>query len=126
MARIRTIKPEFWEDEIPQRLSREARLLFIATWNLADDAGRLRWSPAYLKAGAFSYDDDISQEQVSQFMSELEQCGLVVAYESRGKQPFAYVVNFNDQQKISHPTPSRLPEPPNVPRGTLRNDSGSG
>lgn len=125
MARIRTVKPEFWEDAIIGTLSREARLLFIASWNLADDAGRLRWSPAYLKAGAFIYDEDISQERVSLFMDELAGSGLVTPYESgRGKQHFACIVNFLKHQKISHPTPSRLPEPPNVPYGTLANDSG--
>jgi hypothetical protein len=53
MARIRTIKPEFWEDDVIGSLSRDARLLFIATLNLADDEGLLRWSAAYLKASAF-------------------------------------------------------------------------
>jgi hypothetical protein len=42
MSRIRTIKPEFWEDEGNGRLSALARLLFIATFNMADDEGRLR------------------------------------------------------------------------------------
>lgn len=124
MARIRTIKPEFWEDAIIGTLSREARLLFIAAWNLADDAGRLRWSAAYLKAGAFIYDEDISQEMVSGYMAELVSTGLVSPYtSSRGKQEFGHIVNFLKHQKISHPTPSRLPEPPNVPCGTLTKDS---
>ena len=34
MPRIRTIKPEFWEDDVIGRLSRDDRLLFIATWTM--------------------------------------------------------------------------------------------
>jgi len=33
-----------------------ARLLFIATWNLADDEGILRWNVAYLRGHVFTYD----------------------------------------------------------------------
>ena len=50
MARIRTIKPEFWEDEDVGRLSPMARLLFIGSWSLADDEGLLTWSASFLKA----------------------------------------------------------------------------
>lgn len=39
MARIRTIKPEFWTAEQVMELSRDARLLFIGMWNFCDDAG---------------------------------------------------------------------------------------
>lgn len=50
MARIRTVKPEFWTDGDVMDLSPQARLLFIGSWNfalcdyghLADDARRLR------------------------------------------------------------------------------------
>ena len=38
MARIRSIKPEFWDDrKLAKRASRDARLLYIALWNLADE-----------------------------------------------------------------------------------------
>ena len=39
MARIRTIKPEFWIDDVIVELPFETRLLFIGIWNFADDAG---------------------------------------------------------------------------------------
>ncbi len=35
MPRIRTVKPEFWEDELLGVMPRDARLLFIATFNMA-------------------------------------------------------------------------------------------
>ena len=45
MARIRTIKLEFWEDEKLAKLPVHARLLFIGTWNFADDNGALLANP---------------------------------------------------------------------------------
>lgn len=39
MARIRSIKPEFWTDGSILRLSDSTALFFIAIWNFADDFG---------------------------------------------------------------------------------------
>lgn len=39
MARIRSIKPDFWRDGKIASLSKEAALFFIAMWNFADDDG---------------------------------------------------------------------------------------
>ena len=41
MARIRTIKPEFWTDEKLAPLSPICRLTFLGLVSMADDAGRL-------------------------------------------------------------------------------------
>jgi hypothetical protein len=39
MARIRSIKPEFWTSEQVAECSPDARLLFIGLWNFCDDNG---------------------------------------------------------------------------------------
>ena len=39
VARIRTIKPEFWDSGDTARATLRARLLYIAMWNYADDYG---------------------------------------------------------------------------------------
>ena len=39
MARIRSIKPEFWTAEQVMECSPMARLLFIGMWNFCDDGG---------------------------------------------------------------------------------------
>ena len=111
MARIRTIKPEFWSDEVVATLSPWARLLFIGTWNLADDEGRLRWTPDYLNASLFMYDHH-STAKVRTFMDEVESAGLVVAYVGgKAAQRLAYLPGFLRHQKINRPQPSKLPAP---------------
>jgi hypothetical protein len=49
MARIRTIKPEFFTSDDIVSLSPLARLLYIALWCEADREGRLTWKPATFK-----------------------------------------------------------------------------
>lgn len=57
MARIRSLKPDFFKDEDLATLSFEARLLFEGLWCFADREGRLEDRPKYLKAEIFPYDD---------------------------------------------------------------------
>ena len=49
MARIRTIKPEFWTSPTVVSLTPYARLLFIGAWNFADDWGLLLDDPDRLR-----------------------------------------------------------------------------
>jgi hypothetical protein len=51
MARIRTVKPEFWTSEQVMNCSRDARLLFIGMWNFCDDGGNHPASAKTLKVG---------------------------------------------------------------------------
>lgn len=61
MARIRTIKPEFWTSEQVMNCSRDARLLFIGLWNFCDDYGRHPANSKQLKALIFP-DDNLSEK----------------------------------------------------------------
>jgi hypothetical protein len=110
--RIRTIKPEFWEDEGIGLLSRDARLLFAATFNMADDEGLLRWTPAFIKSQAFIYDDDVTAVVADLLMKELEAAGMVYAYVGgKAHQQLGMVVNFHRHQRVNRPQPSKLPAP---------------
>jgi hypothetical protein len=57
VARIRTIKPAFFDSESMATLSPRARLLFVALWTLADREGRLRYLPKRWVAHAFPHED---------------------------------------------------------------------
>jgi len=119
MARIRTVKPDFWEDDRIGELSLRARLLFIGTWNLADDEGLLRWTADYLSASLFMY-DDLEASDVADAMAELVDHGLVFPYHGgKGKQRLAYVVNFRKHQRIDKPQPGKFP-PPSVQSNDVR------
>jgi hypothetical protein len=113
MARIRTIKPEFWQDEKLARIPRDARLMFIGLWNIADDEGRLRGSPLFIRAQVFPYDLDVDVEAN---LASLEGLGCIQRYTVDGES-FIWVRNFSEHQRIDRPKPSVLPAP------TLRDES---
>lgn len=111
MARIRTIKPEFWESESVGRLSFGARLLFIASLNFADDEGLLRWNEAYLASQAFVYDESIT-ESISEYMNELVTEQIILPYRAgQTNQRLAWIVCFRNHQVINRPQPPKLPPP---------------
>lgn len=104
MARIRTIKPEFWTDEVVAECSTSARLLFIATWNFADDNGNIERSAKQLKAKAFPYDNI----DVERFLVELLNAGLLIEYQQDDKI-FLHIRGFEKHQKIDRKSTPRCP-----------------
>src|ERR1019366_1133556 len=108
MARIRSIKPEFCQSETVGKLSRDARLLFILLWTIADDSGKTRGSSRMLASLLFPYDDD-ARELMDGWLTELEGCGVIRLYEVDGST-YLEILNWLKHQKIDHPSPSRLPE----------------
>jgi hypothetical protein len=107
MARIRTIKPDFFTSEDIIELSPLARLLYIAIWCEADREGRLNWKPKtfkirYLPADACDIDA---------LCVEIVGRGLVVQY----GDGLAVIPSFHKHQHINpRESASILPEPPRV------------
>jgi len=111
VARIRTIKPEFWQDyQLARQFTRDQRLLYIALWNEADDEGRFQAHPARLKGVVFPYDDDLHGAFIEGSLRALARAGKVILYVVDG-EPYGELVHFLDHQRINRPTPSRIPPP---------------
>ncbi len=108
MARIRTIKPEFWVSESVGQLSRNARLLFIGLWSLADDSGRLRGALAMVSGALFPYDLD-AREAIGEWMGELIDRGMVRAYTGPDDLSYLDIPNWSKHQKIDKPSASKFP-----------------
>ena len=107
MARIRSIKPEFWSDEKLSECSLSARLLFIALWNFADDEGRMEFAPARIKMQVFPC-GSVSASKLTEYLRELTEKSVIRIYTYESKQ-YLDIPNFTKHQKINRPTPSRLP-----------------
>ena len=108
MARIRTIKPEFWTSAQVMECSPTARLLFLGMLNFADDAGRMTYSPKTLKAQIFP-SDDIPIDRIVGMVVELSSNGLVLIYSADNKE-FISITGWH-HQKRDKPRPSKLPGP---------------
>lgn len=108
MARIRTIKPEFWTDEKVVELSAFARLLFIGLWNFCDDDGRMVCSPKRIKMQVFPNDE----LNCAALVDELRINGVIQVYSVNGVE-YLQVIQFSKHQKIDKRSASKLPSPPN-------------
>jgi uncharacterized phage protein (TIGR02220 family) len=102
MARIRTIKPEFWTSEQVAECSTTARLLFIGIWNFCDDHGLHPASVKRLKMEVFP-SDSITDEDIEAMAQELQAAKLLHAYEVDGKG-YWQVTGWEKHQKIEKPT----------------------
>lgn len=101
MARIRSIKPEFWTSEQVMECSPMARLLFIGIWNFCDDAGNHVASPRTIKANVLP-GDDIDSTTVQGLLDELYQNGLIDFYIVDSKR-YLHVTGWH-HQRIDKPT----------------------
>ena len=108
MARIRTIKPEFFTSEDVVSLSPLARLLFIALWCEADREGRFVWKPKTFKL-RYLPADPCDADALCQ---ELLDAGLVVLY----GDDLAFIPTFAKHQHINpREAASKLPSPDAYP-----------
>jgi hypothetical protein len=105
MARIRTIKPEFWTDERLTECSMSARLLFIGMLNFADDNGNLVYSAKRLKMQIFPGD----AVDVQPMLNELITHGVLNEYEINSNK-YIQIKGFKKHQLINRPSATSIPE----------------
>lgn len=108
MARIRTIKPDFWVDEKIGKLKIQERLLFIGLWNISDDQGCFKCSPAYIKGQLFPYDDDLRIDTLKTWIESLINARLIVPF-SFNEEGYYFIRTFDDHQKIDRPSKPKFP-----------------
>ena len=117
MARIRSIKPDFWTDGDMIHLSRDARLFYIGTWNFADDNGVLEGCPMSLKAKIFPAED----VDVKKLIDELTKAGKIVHYTDEKGRNFFLIKNFLTHQLIDRPRKTNNPLPSEEQMKTIGN-----
>lgn len=111
MARIRSIKPEFWSSPGQQQCRDPyARLLFIAMWNWADDTGRGTVNPRELAGFAFPWDEHLSSADIRRMLGEIRRAFDVVFYEVGGR-PYYLIPSWDKHQKIDKRSGARHPGP---------------
>ena len=106
MARIRTIKPEFFTSEDIVSMSPLARLFYVSLWCEADREGRMEWKPRTFKM-RYLPGDECDIETLAQ---ELISRGLIVLYQVDGKL-YAEIPTFTEHQVINNrESASTIPE----------------
>lgn len=106
MARIRTIKPEFWRHEDLSALPEATHMLAAALLNYADDEGYFNANPALIRAEC----SPLREPSVS-IQSSLELL-VVIGYLQVGTaqdgKRYGRIVTFDDHQRVNRPTPSKI------------------
>jgi len=115
VARIRSIKPEFWTSSKILECSTNARLLFIGLWNFSDDTGRHPWQLKQIKAEIYP-GDPFTENDILGMLSELSKNNLIMKYLVDSNEYL--LVHGWDHQRIDKPQPSKYPPP-------LMDDSGN-
>lgn len=122
MPRIRTLKPQFWDSPSVAKADLAPRLLYMALWNWADDAGRGTANLKELEAFAFPNDDipllprrscgnsAPSWRNFAELFWETVQAFDVTLYEV-GKRRFYEISSFRVHQSKNFRPDSQLPGP---------------
>ena len=121
--RIRSIKPEFWRDEVTGELPCDVALLFVGLWGYADDAGRFVYDPRLIRADLDPFGTKWGNG-LAEALDALVKAGRIVLYDVGGRK-YGHIPSFRKHQKISKPTPSRLPAPPELLPEDSRSPTGA-
>jgi hypothetical protein len=117
LARIRSIKPEFFDDEDLCSLPYSHRLAFIGLWVQADREGRLEDRPLRLRARIFPY-DDVDMEAI---LADLTTAGFIIRYVVSGRAYIQVKAFLHHQIPTRDEPTSEIPGPEGETDGRGKN-----
>jgi hypothetical protein len=124
--RIRTLKPEWLDDEKLNDCSDAARVLSAGLILLADDHGRGRAGVGYVAGHVWSSDmlrvPRRTFTKTSRALTELVEIRYVTLYEVSGQHYFE-IRNWPKHQRVDHPGKPRVPAPLDETRETVAQSS---
>jgi len=106
MARIRTIKPEFWRDELLAGVTAEAALLAIGLLNHCDDEGYFNANPKLVESDVFPL--RALTNSTPALLLELSRIGYIEVFSGSDGKTYGKVANFEKHQVINKKTPSKI------------------
>lgn len=109
MARIRAIKPEFWSSP-GHPADPWARLLYIAMWNWADDAGVGTANMKELAGFAFPNDDHIETGAMRRLCADIA-AHYGATFYMVGGRPYYAIPTWKDHQKFDNRRGGKYPGP---------------
>lgn len=113
MARKRMISPEIWGSDDFSTLSDFAKLVFIGLFSQADDEGRGKAKPGYVRSLLFPNDEERRITDINKALLEIGRTMSIIFYEVDGSN-YYQLTNWRKWQKIDKPSKSKFPEPQNA------------
>jgi hypothetical protein len=106
MARIRTVKPEFWTHEALSGLPEATHLLAAALINYADDHGYFNANPALVLASCSPLREP--SVTIPESLRSLQEIGYIEIGTCEKGRRYGRIIAFREHQRVSHPTPSKI------------------
>lgn len=106
MARIRTIKPEFWTHEDLSALPAETHMLAAALLNHSDDEGYFNAHPGLVKAACCPLRED--SVSVQSGLKQLCGVGYIRVGTGTDGKHYGHVITFDSHQRVNRPTESKI------------------
>lgn len=106
MARIRTIKPEFWTHEALSGLREATHLLAAQLLNYADDEGYFNANPQLIKAECSPLRDP--SVTIHGSISDLSNIGWLRLGSGPDGRRYGHIINFLKHQVVNRPKPSKI------------------
>jgi hypothetical protein len=106
MARIRTIKPEFWRHEDLCALPEATHMLAAALLNYADDFGYFNANPRLIQGEVYPLREPTVP--VARSLEALSDIGFLELAESADGRRYGRIVTFAKHQRVSHATESKI------------------
>lgn len=110
MGRIRTIKPEFFQNERLSDLCADAHLLAAGLLTYADDDGYFNAHPGLVKAAVFPLRE--CSVSIHAMLTDLANIGFLRLGTGEHGRTFGWIVEFLKHQRINRPTPSKIKDLP--------------
>lgn len=130
MARIRSIKPEFFTNERLSALGAPTHLLAAALLTYADDEGYFNANPGLVRAACGPLRDDFAN--IPEMLASLLRIDYIRFYDGSNGSRYGHIVEFSKHQRVDHPSASKIkplllaPEILAKPREVVAPDQGSG
>jgi hypothetical protein len=106
MPRIRSIKPDFWNDEKLGQEPEAIMLTYIGLWNFSDDYGIVKANHTWLKNQIYPYKDKLRIDVFSSWLQRLSELEAIISFTYRGES-FYCIRTFRKHQKVEKPSKAR-------------------
>lgn len=105
MARIRTIKPEFWKHEGLCEQPEATHMLAAALINYSDDFGYFNANPGLIRGEIYPLREP--SVSIPESLRRLQTMSYIRLGTADGRR-YGQIINFDEHQRVSHPTASKI------------------
>lgn len=106
MARIRTIKPEFWRNEDLSELPEPVHMLAAALLNYADDYGYFNANPKLIQAECFPLRE--LSVSIHTALTHLSRVGYIRIGKGEDGRDYGHIIKFSEHQVINRPSKEKI------------------